>query len=409
MTTPPQQRMLSQRAIHAAPSPTLAITAKANALKAQGKDVISFGAGEPDFDTPQNVKDAAVAALARGDTKYTPSSGTVALKEAIIAKLKRDNGLTYSRNEIIVSCGAKHSIYNLMQALLDPGDEVVIPAPYWVSYPEQAKLADGVPVVVPTDESMGFLASAAQIESHLTDKTKLVIVNSPSNPTGAVYTPQALRDISDLCVGRGIYLMSDEIYEKILYTGNEFVSPASFSEAAKAMTITINGFSKAHAMTGWRLGYAAADLDIVAAMSKIQDQSTSNPTSITQAAGVEALNGPQEPVEMMRSAFQGRRDFIMSALNDIPGVRCLNPGGAFYVFPNVSALYGKSWTPHGDAPRTLGGSDDLAAYLLESYEVAVIPGSGFGADSNIRLSYATSMENIQRGVARIAEAVQALQ
>ena len=408
MITPPQQRMLSQRALHAAPSPTLAITAKANALKAQGKDVISFGAGEPDFDTPQNVKDAAVTALAKGDTKYTPSSGTVALKDAILAKLKRDNGLTYARSEIIVSCGAKHSIYNLMQAMLDPGDEVIIPAPYWVSYPEQVKLADGTPVVVQTDESMGFLATASQIEGSVTNRTKLVIVNSPSNPTGAVYTPQALRDIADLCVGRGIYLMSDEIYEKILYTGNEFVSPASFGEAVKAMTITVNGFSKAHAMTGWRLGYAAADLDIVAAMSKIQDQSTSNPTSIAQAGGVEALNGPQDSVETMRAAFQERRDYTVSALKDIPGVQCLNPGGAFYVFPNVSAFYGKSWMPEGDAPRTIGGSDDLAAYLLEAYEVAVIPGSGFGADDNIRLSYATSMENIQRGVARISEALQAL-
>ena len=408
MTTPPQQRMLSLRAIQAAPSPTLAITAKANALKAQGKDVISFGAGEPDFDTPQNVKDAAVAALARGDTKYTPSSGTVALKDAIIAKLKRDNGLTYGRTEIIVSCGAKHSIYNLMQAMLDPGDEVIVPSPYWVSYPEQVKLADGIPVIVPATEASGFLTSAAEIEAHFTPKTKLVIVNSPSNPTGAVYTPQALRDISDLCVGRGIYLMSDEIYEKILYTGAEFVSPASFSEAAKKLTITINGFSKAHSMTGWRLGYAAADLDIVAAMSKIQDQSTSNPTSIAQAGGVEALNGPQDAVETMRLAFQERRDVIVPALNNIPGIHCLNPQGAFYVFPNVSALYGKTWTPEGDAPRTIGGSDDFAAYLLEKYEVAVIPGSGFGTDGNIRLSYATSMDNINRGIARIAEAVQAL-
>lgn len=408
MTTHPQQRMLSLRAIQAAPSPTLAITAKANALKAQGKDVISFGAGEPDFDTPQNVKDAAVAALARGDTKYTPSSGTVALKDAIIAKLKRDNGLTYGRTEIIVSCGAKHSIYNLMQAMLDPGDEVIVPSPYWVSYPEQVKLADGIPVIVPATEASDFLTSAAEIEAHFTPKTKLVIVNSPSNPTGAVYTPQALRDISDLCVGRGIYLMSDEIYEKILYTGAEFVSPASFSEAAKKLTITINGFSKAHSMTGWRLGYAAADLDIVAAMSKIQDQSTSNPTSIAQAGGVEALNGPQDAVETMRLAFQERRDVIVPALNNIPGIHCLNPQGAFYVFPNVSALYGKSWTPEGDAPRTIGGSDDFAAYLLEKYEVAVIPGSGFGTDGNIRLSYATSMDNINRGIARIAEAVQAL-
>jgi len=332
----------------------------------------------------------------------------VALKDAIIGKLKRDNNLTYSRNEIIASCGAKHSIYNLMQALIGPGDEVVISAPYWVSYPEQVKLADGTPVIISADESTGFLTTAAQIESAFTPRTKMVVVNSPSNPTGAVYTPGALRDIAELCAGRGIYLMSDEIYEKILYAGNEFVSPASFSDEIKKLTITINGFSKAHSMTGWRLGYAAADMDIVAAMSKIQDQSTSNPASITQAAGVEALNGPQESVEMMRQAFQERRDFVVPALNAIPGISCTTPGGAFYVFPNVSALYGKNWMSGGNAPRTIGGSDDFAAYLLEKYDVAVIPGSGFGADANIRLSYATSMANLQKGLARIADAVAAL-
>ncbi len=408
MTTPPQQRMLSQRAINAAPSPTLAITAKANALKAEGKDIVGFGAGEPDFDTPANVKDAAVAALAAGQTKYTPSSGTVALKDAIIAKLRRDNDITYARGEVIVSCGAKHSLYNVMQAMLNPGDEVIIPAPYWVSYPEQVKLAGGVPVIVPTDERTGFLATAAEVEAKITPKTKLVIVNSPSNPTGAVYTPQALRDISDLCVGRGLYLLSDEIYEKNLYAGNTFVSPASFGPDAKRLTITVNGFSKAYSMTGWRLGYAAAEGDIVAAMSKIQDQSTSNPTSFAQAGGVEALNGPQDAVETMRRAFAERRDYIVPALNDIPGVHCLQPGGAFYVFPNVSALYGKNWTPEGDNPRTISGSDDLAEYLLQRAGVAVVPGSGFGADANIRLSYATSLPNIQKGIARIAEAVQAL-
>ena len=407
-TTHPQQRMLSQRAINAAPSPTLAITAKANALKAEGVDVISFGAGEPDFDTPQSIKDAAVAALDRGDTKYTPSSGTVALKDAIIGKLKRDNDLTYSRNEIIVSAGAKHSIYNLMQAMIDPGDEVIIPAPYWVSYPEQVKLAGGVPVIVGTDEQTGFLATAAQLEADITARTKMVVLNSPSNPTGAVYSPSALREISDLCIGRGLYLMSDEIYEKILYPGNAFISPASFSAEARRLTITVNGFSKAYAMTGWRLGYAAADSDIVAAMSKIQDQSTSNPTSIVQAAGVEALNGPQDAVEDMRIAFQERRDYIVAALDNIPGVRCVNPGGAFYVFPNVSSFYGSRYTPHGDTPRVIGGSDDLATYLLSEFGIAVVPGSGFGADANIRLSYATSMANIRNGVARIGEALQAL-
>lgn len=394
VTLPP----LSQRARRAAPSPTLAITAKANALKASGMDVIGFGAGEPDFDTPENVKDAAKAALDRGDTKYTPSSGTVALKDAIIAKLARDNGVNYARNEIIVSAGAKHSIYNVMQALLDAGDEVVIPSPYWVSYPEQVKLADGVPIIVQSDEATGFLTTAADIEKKLTSRTKLVIINSPSNPTGAVYTPSALRDISALCVARSIYLLSDEIYEKIVYDGVEIVSPAAFSDDAKRLTITINGFSKAHSMTGWRLGYAACDADLVAAMGRIQDQSTSNPTSISQAAGVEALNGPQESVETMRQAFQERRDYIVDALNAIDGISCLTPGGAFYVFPNVSKLYGGSIT----------SSDALAEYLLTEAGVAVVPGSGFGADANIRLSYATSLGNIKKGVARIADAVKSL-
>ncbi|BDI31753.1 aminotransferase [Capsulimonas corticalis] len=401
--------MLSQRARNAAPSPTLAITAKANALKASGVDVVGFGAGEPDFDTPAHVKDAAIAALAAGDTKYTASSGTVALKDAIIAKLKRDNNLTYGRNEILVSVGAKHSIYNLMQAMLDPGDEVIIPTPYWVSYPEQVKLADGVPVFIKTDESTGFLATAAQVEEKLTDKTKIVIINSPSNPTGAVYTPQALREISDLCVSRGVYLMSDEIYEKIIYPGNTFVSPASFSDQARALTITINGFSKAHSMTGWRLGYTAADPEIIAAMSRIQDQSTSNPVSFAQAGAVEALNASQDSVETMRVAFEERRNYIVAALNDIPGFQCLNPGGAFYVFPNVSALYGKSWKTESGDLKQINSSDDFAEYLLTAKGVAVVPGSGFGADGNVRLSYATSMKNIEKGVARIAEAVGQLQ
>ena len=409
MPTHPQTAMLSRRALATAPSPTLAITAKANALKSEGRDIVGFGAGEPDFDTPAHIKDAAKAALDKGDTKYTPSSGTPALKDAIIDKLKRDNNLTYTRANVIVSCGAKHTIYNICQALLDPGDEVVIPAPYWVSYPEQVKLADGVPVIINTDERTGFLTDAATIEQSFSPRTKMVIVNSPSNPTGAVYTPAQLRDISDLCVGRGVYLLSDEIYEKIVYDGREFVSPASFSTDAQRLTLTVNGFSKAYSMTGWRLGYMAGDADIVAAMSKVQDQSTSNPASFAQAGGVEALNGPQDATEAMRQAFAERRDYIVSALNDIPGVRCEKPGGAFYVFPNVSAHYGKSYVPEGDAPRTVGGSDDFAEYLLTAAGVALVPGSGFGADANVRLSYATSLEKIKKGVERIAQAVRVLE
>jgi aspartate aminotransferase len=399
-------RKLSQRAINAAPSPTLGIAAKAAALKAEGKDVLSFSAGEPDFDTPQNVKDAAVKALAAGQTKYTPSSGTPALKNAIIAKLERDNGLTYKPNEIIASAGAKHSIYNLMQAILEEGDEVLIPAPYWVSYPEQVKLADATPVIVPTGPD--FLTSAAELEKYITSNTKLLVLNSPSNPTGAVYSPEQLKAIAELAVKHGIYVLSDEIYEKIIFAPNKFVSIASFGPEIKALTITVNGLSKSHSMTGWRIGYAAGDAEIVAAMGRIQDQSTSNPTSITQAASVEALNGPQDAVETMRVEFEKRRTLIVDGLNAVPGIECPNPGGAFYVFPKVSGLYGKSYTAADGTVKTIKGSDDFAAWLLESVTVALVPGSGFGADDYVRLSYATSSDNIRKGIERIAAAVETL-
>jgi len=395
-------RKLSERAINALPSPTLTIAAKANALKAEGRDIVSFSAGEPDFDTPQNVKDAAIKAINSGQTKYTPSSGTPALKNAIIAKLERDNGLTYKPSQIIASAGAKHSIYNLMQAILQKGDEVLIPAPYWVSYPEQVKLAGAKPVIVPTDSQFQITASA--LERFVTAETKLIVLNSPSNPTGAVYEESTLRDIAELAVRYGIYVMSDEIYEKVLYDGRKPVSIASLNNAIKDLTITINGLSKSHSMTGWRLGYAAGDAEIVAAMGRIQDQSTSNPSSITQAAGVEALNGPQDAVELMRVEFQKRREYIVKALNEIPDVTTNLPGGAFYVFPNVGKLYGRSYTVDG-VTKVIESSDSIAEYMLEQADVAVVPGSGFGADDYIRLSYATSMENIVKGTARIAEAI----
>ncbi len=391
---------ISERARRANPSPTLAITAKAKQMKADGIDVVSFGAGEPDFDTPQNVKDAAIKALQAGMTKYTPTSGTPELKAAICAKLKRDSGLEYQPSQIIVSIGAKHSLYNTMLALLDPGDEVIIPAPYWVSYPEMVKLAEGVPVYVQTDESTGFRMTPAMLRAAITPKTKALVLNSPSNPTGAVYDPSVIEEIAKIAVERGIYVISDEIYEKLVYGGNKQISIASLGEDIKKLTITINGLSKSHSMTGWRIGYAAAEQEIISGMSRIQDHSTSNPVSFVQAGAVEALNGPQDAVEEMRKAFDERRKEIVSSLNAIPGVVCPDPGGAFYVFPNVSAFYGRSFNG-----KSISGSDAFAEFLLNEAKVAVIPGSGFGADSNIRLSYATSMDNIKKGIARISEAV----
>ncbi len=347
-----------------------------------------------------------MAAIATGQTKYTASSGTPALKNAIIAKHQRDNGLTYAANQIIVSAGAKHSIYNLMQAILDDGDEVLIPAPYWVSYPEQVKLADATPVIVPTDER--FIATAEQMERYITPRTKMLVLNSPSNPTGAVYSREELSAIADLAVKHNIYVLSDEIYEKVIF-GREFVSIASFNDDIYRLTITINGLSKSHSMTGWRVGWAAGDSEIIAAMGRIQDQSTSNTSSITQAASVEALNGPQESVETMRLEFERRRGIIVDGLNAIPGIRCNMPDGAFYVFPDVSALHGKSWSGgEGGEAKTILTSDDFAEYLLSESLVALVPGSGFGADKNVRLSYATSEAAISDGLARIDAAVRKL-
>jgi len=395
---------LSERAKKTGPSPTLAITAKAKQMKAEGIDVVSFGAGEPDFDTPQNVKDAAIAALQAGITKYTPSSGTPELKEAICEKLRRDNGLEYTSSQIIASIGAKHSIYNAVLALCNPGDEVIIPAPYWVSYPEQVKLADGIPVYVRADETMGFRMTPDMLREAVTPKTKVLILNSPSNPTGAVYDPSTIQEIAEIAVDAGFYVISDEIYEKTVYGNNKHVSIASFGDEIKRLTVTVNGLSKSYSMTGWRIGYVAAEQEIVGGMTRIQDNTTSNPVSFVQKGAVEALSGPQDSVQEMVAAFDERRKVIVSGLNSIPGVVCPDPGGAFYVFPNIAALIGKSYNG-----KTITGSDAFADYLLNGdAKVAVIPGSGFGADQNVRLSYATSMENIEKGLARIAEAVSKL-
>ncbi len=395
--------MLSERAKRVKPSPTLAMDTKAKEMKSQGIDVISFGVGEPDFDTPDNIKDAAMRAIKEGHTKYTPVGGIPQLKDAIAEKLRNDNGLSYESDEIIVSCGAKHSLYNIAQALLSPGDEVVIPSPYWVSYPAQVLLNDATPVFVRTREEDDFMLDPDELKEHVSGRTKAIILNYPSNPTGLGYDRSTLEAIAEVAVKNGIYIISDEIYEKILYDGAEHTSIASLSAEVKALTIVVNGLSKSHAMTGWRIGYAAGPRDVVKAMTKIQSQSTSNPASIAQWAAVEALRGPQDFIRTMVEEFDRRRRFLVEALNRIEGMQCRMPTGAFYVFPNVSGIIGK-----GLDGRTIGDSSSLALYLLEEAKVALVPGSAFGAEGYIRISYATSMENIRKAVERIGEAVERL-
>ena len=391
---------LATRVAKIKPSETLAITAKANALKAEGRDVIGFGAGEPDFDTPANIKQAAIKAIEAGFTKYTPVGGTDELKDAIINKLKRDNSLEYKRSQIVVSCGAKHSLYNLAQALFEAGDEVIIPAPYWVSYPDIVVLAGGTPVILNTLEKDGFKINPKQLKAAITPNTRALIINGPSNPTGAAYSPEELKAIAAVLLDENILIITDDIYEKILYTKYPFANIASVESKLKDRTIVVNGVSKAYAMTGWRIGYAAGPEEIIAAVNKIQSQNTSNPTSISQKASVEALNGDQSIVTMMVGEFQKRRDVIVAALNDIPDVKCLLPEGAFYVFPNVSGVYGRSYKG-----KKLIGSTDLIDYLLDEANVATVPGAAFGSDDHIRLSYATSLKNIEEGVKRIKNAI----
>ena len=395
---------ISERALKAKPSPTLAITAKANQMKKEGHDIVGLGAGEPDFDTPELIKDAAIRALKEGFTKYTPTAGTPELKQAICDKLKKENGLEYSPAEIIVSCGAKHSLYNAIQALIDSGDEVIIPTPFWVSYLDQVNLADGKAVLVKTDDASHFKITADQLEKAITPRTKILILNSPSNPTGMVYSRAELEAIADVVVRRNILVLSDEIYEKMLYGGAEFVSFASLSPDVKALTMTINGVSKAFSMTGWRIGYAAGAKEIVAAMGRIQDHSTSNPTSIAQKGALQALTGPLDDVEKMVAAFWKRRDMVLDLLKQIPGVSCVKPEGAFYVFPSIAGVLGQK-TPKG---KLLKNSDDVADYLLEDHLVAVVPGSGFGSDTHMRLSYATSEAALKKALGRIKAAFEVL-
>ncbi len=394
---------IAKRASAIKPSPTLATAAKAKAMKAQGIDVVDFGVGEPDFDTPDNVKEAAKRAIQSGFTKYTPASGTDELKEAVIEKFKKDNGLQYEKSQILVSCGAKHSLYNVAEALFDPGDEVIIPSPYWVSYPDQVLLNDAKPVIVETTEAEGFKLSARKLEKAVTKKTKALVLNSPSNPTGLAYDRKTLEEIAAIAVKHGFYVISDEIYEKLLYDGFTHVSIASLGPKIKDLTIVVNGVSKSHAMTGWRIGYAAGPKDVITAMANIQSQSTSNPASISQKAAVEALRGPQDFIRIMNVEFDKRRKFMVERLNRIKGFSCLMPVGAFYAFPRVSALYGKS-----AGGKTIRNSSDFAAFLIEEAKVALVSGDAFGADAHIRLSYATSMEIIEKGLNRIEEAVKRL-
>ena len=395
---------LAKRVSMVQPSVTLAITNKANQMKAQGIDVVGFGAGEPDFDTPDNIKAVAKKALDAGYTKYTPVPGSPELKDAIIAKLKRDNNLEYKRENIIVSLGAKHSIYNAAQAFLEEGDEVIIPAPYWVSYPDITLLAGATPVIVEAKQSTGFKITPGQLEKSITPRTKLLILNSPSNPTGAAYSKAELEALAHVIVKNDITVLSDEIYEKLVYDGFKFVSIASLGEEIKKRTILVNGLSKSHSMTGWRIGYLAAEKDLVSAMSNIQSQSTSNPVSFCDKASIEALNGPQDFMKEWSAEFDRRRRYMVDTLNAMPGVTCLLPQGAFYAFPNFSGCYGKK-TPDG---KVINGSSDFADYLLEPYKVASVPGIAFGDDACQRLSYATSMKNIEKGLERIEQAVKSL-
>lgn len=391
---------LSQRSERVAPSSTLAITAKINSMQAEGIDIVKFAAGEPDFDTPEYIKDAAIESLRNGFTKYTPVPGITELREAIVEKFKRDNNLVFSPSQIIVSCGAKHSIYNILQAICNPGDEVVFAAPYWVSYPEIVKLADATPVIVETTADENFCMKPEQIESVLSDRTKAVIISSPGNPTGTVYDAPTLAHIAELALNRQFYVISDEIYEALLYDNLKHQSIASLNEAVQEITFVVNGVSKAYSMTGWRIGYTAGPEKAIQAMSRIQSHSTSNPTSIAQIGALTAIAESQEAVEEMRQAFEERRNVICQRFDEIDGITYAKPQGAFYIFPDVSAHYGRRI--HG---KTISGSLDMTAYLLDNARVGVIPGSASGADNHLRLSFATSLEEINSGLDRIKEAL----
>ncbi|AMQ06851.1 pyridoxal phosphate-dependent aminotransferase [Sporosarcina psychrophila] len=391
-------KSLASRVNTLSPSTTLAITAKAKEMKESGIDVIGLGAGEPDYNTPANIIEAAYTSMKEGKTKYTPAGGLPALKDAIIQKLQKDQRLDYSRKEIMIGIGAKHVLYTLFQVILNPDDEVIIPSPYWVSYPEQVKLAGGVPVHIEGTAAAQFKVTAQQIRDAVTSKTKAVIINSPGNPTGMIYSKEELQQIADVCQDKDIWIISDEIYEKLVYDGAKHVSIAQLSDDAKKRTLLINGVSKSHSMTGWRIGYIAGDAEVVNAMTDLASHSTSNPTTTSQYATIEAYNGPQDAVETMRKAFESRLEQVYPQLSAIPGFNVIKPQGAFYLLPDVS-----------EAVKNTGFAnvDDFAAALLTTANVAVIPGSGFGSPDTIRLSYATSIELLEEAIRRIHAFVEA--
>ena len=378
---------ISSRAASLAPSLTLAISAKAKELRAAGEDVIGFGAGEPDFDTPQHIKDAAAQALADGFTKYTPSSGIPELRQAVADKFQKDYGVEYEPSQVIVNCGGKHSCFNVIYATCEAGDEVIIPAPYWLSYPEMAKLAGAKPVILETTDATEFKVTPEQLREAITPNTKLFILNSPSNPTGSVYTADEIKALGDVCVEKGVLIMSDDIYEKLVYDGAEFTSVTGFSEEHLAHTIIVHGLAKAYSMTGWRIGFLAAPKPIAQAINALQSHSTSNATSFAQKGAVAALTGPQTHLDEWLTEFNKRRSYTADRLNNMAGVSCVNSRGAFYLFPNIEGTGLKS--------------AEFCERLLEQAKVAAVPGIAFGADSNFRISYATSMENIQNGMDRL--------
>ena len=394
---------LSKLANTLKPSATLAITAKAKELRSQGVDVIGFGAGEPDFDTPDNIKEAAKESIDSGFTKYTAASGTNELKESIIKKIEVDYNLKYKTNEVLVGSGAKHVLYNLFQVLVDKGDEVLIPSPYWVSYPEQVKIAGGKPIILQGSQESNFKISKKQMKDAITNKTKILVLNYPANPTGTTYNRQELEEFAGVALENNLIIISDEIYDKIIYKDEKHISFPQLGNGVKDSTILVNGVSKTYSMTGWRIGYAAGNSKVISAMNNLSGQSTSNPTSISQKAAEEAFSGSQDAIKPMLEEFRERRDYITSSLNEIDGIECVLPEGAFYVFPDISSFFGKRYNG-----KTISNSIEISDFLLDVAKVAVVPGIEFGSDNHIRISYATSMSDIKEGMKRIKESLKTL-